>query len=526
MLDKSSNSIINISDNFKKKKFQLIQKKISKVSIIDIGSNSIRLVAYDKINRVPRMIYTEKVFCSLAKNLDIDNSIPKKNYKKTINAIKRFYKISLDIKSSELFIFATAAIREADNGFILKNEIENITNREMIILSENDEVKLSTQGLISSFPSANGIMADLGGGSLELSLLENGKLKKFTSLKIGVVRLLNEFSKNKNKCLINILKKLNQVKWLDKFKKTNFYAIGGSFRSLANVNIWNNKYPLSIVQGYAINSIEIKKLLNLSSTIKAKTIKLIPEIENERIKTIPVASIILDNLIKKIDPKKMIFCSQGLREGFLYSLLDKKTKKIDPLIFTAKKMAKNFNNSFFDGESIFKWLSPIFVNENENFKRLRLAASYLSELSYWHNFKDMESDYALNTVLYYPFLSLTHEQRIFLGLTIYTACGGKINRPNILKYIKLLKKDAINAACILGNGIKLAYTVSGGLYRNLHDYSLSVSNNEIFLITSDKKIIKTSTKIRRTLKKISKLIKIKKIKLIKPSNKTKEMVYK
>ena len=93
---------------------------------------------------------------------------------------------------------------------------------------------------------------------------------------------------------------------------------------------------------------------------------------------------------------------------------------------------------------------------------------------------------------------------------------GKANNPNFIKYSKLLKKDAINAAGILGNGIKLAYLVSGGLYRNLSDYSLRVSNNEIFLITSNKKIIKTSTKIKRTLKKLSKLIKIKKIKLVSP----------
>ena len=227
-----------------------------------------------------------------------------------------------------------------------------------------------------------------------------------------------------------------------------------------------------------------------------------------------MASLILKELVEKILPKKMIFCSQGLREGFLFSLLDDKTKEEEPLNFITKRMSKNFNNSFFDGKLIFNWLNPIFKNENDNFKRLRLAASYLAELSYWHNFKDIESDYALNTVLYYPFLSLTHEQRIFLGLAIYTACGGKTNNSNFIKYSKFLKKDAINAAGILGNSIKLTYLVSGGLYRNLSDYSLQVSNNEIFLITSNKKIIKTSTKIKRTLKKLSKLIKIKKIKLV------------
>ena len=120
MLENTSNCIISISNNIKKKNFQFIPRKKSKISIIDIGSNSIRLVAYDKISRVPRIIYSEKVFCSLAKNLEVDNKIPKKNYKKTLNTIKRFYKISIDIKSSELFIFATAAVREAENGNKLK----------------------------------------------------------------------------------------------------------------------------------------------------------------------------------------------------------------------------------------------------------------------------------------------------------------------------------------------------------------------------------------------------------------------
>ena len=516
MLENLSKPIINISDHIKKKKFKFIPKKKTKISIIDIGSNSIRLVAYDKITRVPRIIYSEKVFCSLAKNLEIDNKIPKKNYKKTVNAIKRFYKISIDIKSSELFIFATSAVREADNGYKLKNEIEYITGHNLIILSEQDEIQLSTQGLLSSFPSANGIMADLGGGSLELALVKNGIIKKSISLKIGVVRFLNDFLKNRDNCAKKIRKKMNEISWLENNKEKNLYAIGGSFRCLAKVHMWKKNYPLSIIQGYTINNKQIKNLINISSNIKLKSIKNINEIENERIKTIPVATLILSELENVISSKKMVFCSQGLREGFLFSLLDNEIKKIDPLIFITKKMSKNFNNSFFDGELVFNWLSPIFKNENYNFKRLRLAVSYLSELSYWQNFKDIESDYALNTVLYYPFLSLTHEQRIFLGLTIYTSCGGKIHRPNILKYIKFLKKDAINAACILGNGIKLAYLVSGGLYRNLKEYSLKVSTNEIFLITSNKKIIKTSVKIKRTLKKLSKLIKIKKIKLVNP----------
>ena len=136
----------------------------------------------------------------------------------------------------------------------------------------------------------------------------------------------------------------------------------------------------------------LKQFLDLTSIIKPKTIKNIPDVDNERIKTIPVANLILKSLLDKISPKKIIFCSQGLREGFLYSLLPKEDKNIDPLIFVSKKMAKNFNNSFFDGELIFNWLTPIFQNENENFRRLRLSVSYLSELSYWHNFKDIECD--------------------------------------------------------------------------------------------------------------------------------------
>jgi exopolyphosphatase/guanosine-5'-triphosphate,3'-diphosphate pyrophosphatase len=514
MLENVSNRVSSISDNIRKKKFQFIPRKKTKISIIDIGSNSIRLVAYDKISRVPRLIYSEKVFCSLAKNLEVDNKIPKKNYKKTLNTIKRFYKISIDIKSSELFIFATAAVREAENGNVLKKEIERITNTNMLILSEDDEVKLSTQGLLSSFPGADGIMADLGGGSLELALIKEGKLKKFISLKIGVVRFLRLYQKNKQDCLKKIREKIHSIDWLKNNNHKKLYAIGGSFRCLAKVDIWAKNYPLSIIQGYSVNDKELKKLIKVSSEIKSKDIKNIDDIENERIKTTPLASLILKELVEKILPKKMIFCSQGLREGFLFSLLDDKTKEEDPLNFITKRMAKNFNNSFFDGKLIFNWLNPIFKNENDNFKRLRLAASYLAELSYWHNFKDIESDYALNTVLYYPFLSLTHEQRIFLGLAIYTACGGKANNSNFIKYSKFLKKEAINAAGILGNSIKLTYLVSGGLYRNLSDYSLQVSNNEIFLITSNKKIIKTSAKIKRTLKKLSKLIKIKKIKLV------------
>ena len=464
--------------------------------------------------RVPRLIYSEKVFCSLAKNLEIDNKIPKKNFKQAINVIKRFYKIAADIGSNEVIIFATAAVREAENGVKLKKEIESITKKEMIVLSENDEVKLSSQGVLSSFPNANGIIADLGGGSLELSFVINGVIQNYRSLKIGVVRFLNLFLKDKNGFEKSIKKELNKITWFKGDPDTTLYLVGGSFRSLAKLHIWATDYPLSIVHGYTIKKDEALNVIDLASNVRSKTIKEIPDIEQERSKTIPVAGQILKFLLKKIYLKKIIFCSQGLREGFIFSLLPPEEKKVDPLIFSSKKISKNFDNSFFDGELIFNWLQPIFQNENENFKRIRLALSHLSELSYWQNFKDIQANYALNTVLYYPFLSITHEQRVFLAMSIYISCGGKLLNTDILKFSRLLKKDATNAARVLGQSIKLSYLVSGGLYKNLEKFRIEAKNNEIFLITPNKKILKTSTKIQKTLKKISKLIRIKKIKVL------------
>ena len=294
-----------------KKTSQILKIKLkkSKIAIIDIGSNSVRLVIYPDSGKYPYPLFNERINCRLGEKIHKTNNLSVNSISRALKALQRFSIIIKNMEVKHVIPVATAAVRNAKNNkeFILP--AEKILSSKIRILTKNQEAELAALGLLSNFPVKNGIIADLGGGSLELILISKGKIKKLVSLDIGHLVPVDQKE---------VLQLLESVKWLEKSKNLKLYGTGGSFRSLGSAFIKNTSYPFFLIHGLSINTETSVMLLDKMIDAKNK----FPGIPQNRMPTIKNAANIMQNLILSCDPKKVIICGTSIRDGILLKIKD------------------------------------------------------------------------------------------------------------------------------------------------------------------------------------------------------------
>ncbi|NCU75225.1 MAG: hypothetical protein EBW10_04285, partial [Candidatus Fonsibacter ubiquis] len=292
---------------------------INKEAIIDLGSNSIRMLIYDNILNSQIPVFNEKAVCQLGKNLDRTGKLNPKGAEFALTVLKRFKQILSNLKVKKYKAIGTAALREAIDAkdFIIK--AQKIIKKKIIILSGNKEAENSALGVVIGFQKVNGLVADLGGGSLELARVEKNIIHDKISLPLGVLRLFNQPKKNKNKVKKIISFYLNKIEWLRKNKIKNLYLCGG------NAHMIKTNYPLAILHQYKLSSLDTLKFVNRLNTVKAIKSEKLLSATKSRTNYIPIGGFILSNLIRICDPVSVFLSQSGVREG---SLINKSKLKV------------------------------------------------------------------------------------------------------------------------------------------------------------------------------------------------------
>ena len=429
-------------------------------AIIDIGSNSIRMVIYDEIARFPRIVIDEKAECHLAEGLALNGYFKKENLERAYENIRRFAAL-LDIsKIEERYIIATSACREALDAKEFIVEVEKILNAKVSVISGEEEAKLSAEGVLVEMPDADGVVADLGGGSLELSLLSEAEISKCMSFKLGYHTMLDiEMSKKFNpsqmqKYLMSSLAKANVYQ--EKGVKT-LYLVGGRWKRIARLYMASKDYPLKIISNYEVSSAEIKEFLKLENVFSA----------------LRLTALLLTTLLKITGVKKIVFCTSGIREGYIYSLLKNKVKASDPLIEAILKITKlKAKESLRRAKEISRWVESFelidikaaynHASKSElriDFHKMIFMSSLLIQAFLFNN-KEQKSiavfDYLINLNL--PYLS--HPERVFLAYVLFTSLAANKTNKDVKKYLSLLDFHIQKKAKKIGYLIRLAIYLS------------------------------------------------------------------
>lgn len=456
------------------------------VAIIDIGSNSIRLCVYDGLIRTPTPMFNEKVLCGLGLGMAGSGRLNPDGVNLAKSAVGRFVSLAKAMGVGRLDILATAAVRDAADGMDFVAALEKETGAKITVLPGEEEAKLAALGVMCGKPDMTGLVADLGGGSLDLVEVDHGGFGDFASLPLGVLRVLEKAGEDRGKALDYIEKHLNPCSWLSGMQGQPLYAVGGAWRALARICIAQTGYPLQVLDNFTIARREALELVDLISRQSKRSLEKFGAVPKKRLATLPQAALLLTHLILLAKPDKLVFSVYGLREGQFYKYLPESLKAEDPLVAACRDLARRLGRFAEHADEIMVWSAPLFPQESLEHERLRMAAALLSD-AFWNEHPDYRAEQAFLRTFRMPFMGLEHRERAYLALAMHSRYAGLPDAPFAQQARAMLSEDEAKKAEMLGLTLRLAHVLTGGtpgllprvrLANALGELSMSVPRDE------------------------------------------------
>src|SRR5262249_35437041 len=371
------------------------------VGVIDIGSNSVRLVVYEGLTRSPTPIFNDKVLAGLGREVQATGLLAADGVSKAPRALVRSRALCDTLQVRKVWAVATAACREAKNGPTFIAQAERICRARIEILSGRREAKLSALGIVSGIYRPDGIVGDLGGGSLELVDVHGHRVRAGVTLPLGGLALQDISAKSVKKAEKVVRRALADVRDLSEGRGRVFYAVGGTWRALARLHIWQTGYPLHVMHNYVIPAREALEFSRLVRRVDPETLSRIEVVTDARRPLLAYAALVLEHLVRIIRPSEVVISALGVREGLLYSLLRDKEQKKDPLIAAANDLNILRSRSPKHGEELFEWTDRFMessgIDETAEERRLRHAACLLADIG-WRAHPDYRGEQSLNII--------------------------------------------------------------------------------------------------------------------------------
>jgi len=483
------------------------------LAVIDIGSNSVRLVVYEGASRSPAVMFNEKVLCGLGRSVATTGRLDEAAVQRAITALARFRAIAEVLKVKSIQVFATAAVREAENGVWFIREGQNACGAPIRLLTGEEEARLAAQGIAMGIVDPDGIAGDLGGGSLELIDLQNRELRQAATLPLGGLRLIDMTDNKVDKAVAIIEQQLNRVDWLKRGKGRTFYAVGGTWRAIATMHMAHTDYPLHVMHGYSVPTAEmieyagmIRKAKKLSSLRGASNVS------KARREVLPMGAAVLEQLLIRLAPANVQISAFGVREGFIYNLLTEKEKLKDPLLSFCQDYAKLRARSAEHAQELCAWTDALFagggLNETPEERRLRYAACLLSDIG-WRAHPDYRGEQSLNVVAHAALSGIDHPGRIFLALAVYFRhCGqcGSDTEQLSGRLRAAASRHSLRRARVLGAAIRVAHMLSAGMAGIVCDTQLSYNGDSLVLSIPRKHAALDGERLRRRFAALAKLV--------------------
>ncbi|MGK9049972.1 exopolyphosphatase [Neorhizobium petrolearium] len=453
---------------------------IAPVSVIDIGSNSVRVVIYEGLSRAPTVLFNEKVLCGLGKGLGSSGRMDEEAVQRALAALRRFRALSTQARATETYVLATAAAREASNGPEFIRDVEDILGQPVQLLSGEEEARYSALGIISGFHDPDGIAGDLGGGSLELIDIRGQEFGRGITLPLGGLRLSETSGNSLSKARTFARKQVNTARFLEHGAGRTFYAVGGTWRNIAKLHMEMTRYPLHMMQGYELPLAEIQKFLEEVIAAKDSKDPAWQAVSKSRRSLLPFGAIAMQEVLTAMKPAKVSFSAQGVREGYLYSLLSDEEQASDPLLVAADQLAILRARSPEHARELAEWTGrtvPVFgIEETEEESRYRQAACLLADIS-WRAHPDYRGLQALNLIAHSSFVGITHAGRAYLALANYHRFEGLHDDGTTGPLATIATPRLLDLAKLLGGLLRVVYLFSASMPGVVHNLTFRPSSD-------------------------------------------------
>ncbi len=450
------------------------------IGIIDIGSNTVRLVVFGGRHRTPMPLFNEKATCALGAGLEKSGRLNPEGVPQALAAIERFVALARAMEVERLDVLATAACRDAADGRAFMDEIVRRCGVQVTLLSGEAEAKRAALGVLCSIPDADGMVADVGGGSLELVTVKGRRFGRFATMPLGLLRLIEHSGGNRDTALALIEQRLAAVDFMEEGRGRHLYVVGGSWRALARVLIDQMNYPLHVLDNFTLPRAQAEKLIGLVAQQSRKSLDKVQGVSKKRLPLLPLAALLLERLLQRVQPDAVVFSVYGMREGQFYASLPEDMKAQDPLVASATTLAEAAGRFPEHGHELMEWMSPLFPDEPPALKRLRHAACLLGDI-FWNEHPDFRAEQAFLRLLRLPFMGLDHHDRAGLALALYYRYAADDSLEVVKPALALLDDERIRRVRAIGAALRLGHTISGGAAGVLSRTRLSRGDSVLML---------------------------------------------
>ena len=461
--------------------------ELEPIGVVDIGSNSVRLVVYEGAVRAPTPVFNEKILCGLGRSVASTGSLGQEAVDRALSALARFRVIARILSVKNVKAIATAAVRDAQNGNDFLERGEQALGVRIEVLTGDQEARYAAQGIMMGFADPDGIAGDLGGGSLELIDISRDGLKDAETLPLGGLRLIDTTGNKLDRAVEVIDRALAGLPWLSQGEGRTFYGVGGTWRSLARLHMDQINYPLRVMQGYKLTTREALGMCEQFRRVKKiGEIPGIGKIARARREVLPYGALVLERLLRRMQPRQVVFSVFGIREGLIYSLLPPHERQRDPLLSFCEDYATLRSRSVEHAWELCAWTDQIFADpaleETLEERRLRYAACLLSDAG-WRAHPDYRGEQSLNTIAHAGLSGVDHQGRIFLGLSVlYRHDATEENGQQLSDRLRVLVgKRVLRRAKIIGAAVRVAHMLSIGMSGVIDRTSLTFENGSIVL---------------------------------------------
>jgi exopolyphosphatase/guanosine-5'-triphosphate,3'-diphosphate pyrophosphatase len=439
--------------------------RASSVAVIDIGSNSVRLVVYESMARSLVTIFNEKALCGLGREVQTTGLLAPDAVNKALTSLRRFRALCRVMKVGRVQAIATAACRDASNGADFIDRAERICGVPIEILSGPREARLSALGVVSGVHKPDGIVGDLGGGSLELIDVHGNRVRGGVTLPLGSLALQDLSHKSLKRAERIVKAELADITQLKAGRGRTFYAVGGTWRALARIHIIQSEYPLGVMHGYSIPAPDAldfaRRLRRLVSTNMLANIEAVAD---ARRPLLAYAALVLEYIIRVAKPKTIVFSTFGVREGLLYEKLPEAERSRDGFVCAAQKLNELLSRSARHAQELIEWTDRLVrvvkLRETNEDRRLRHAACLLSDIG-WRVHPDHRGEETLNLITNGNFGSISHQGRAFVALSVFYRYAGLSEQnepPEIMR--GLVPPSMLERARVLGAAFRVAHLIS------------------------------------------------------------------
>lgn len=445
--------------------------------MIDVGSNSIRLVIFEDDVRSPDYFFNEKTICRLGEGLSATGKLNPRGKERAMSALRRFVGIANGMGVRELIGVGTAAMREADDAPAFRDEVARETGLEIRVATGLEEARLSSCGVMLGWPNAEGLIADIGGSSLELAKVEGGELMGAVSTKAGHLRLADATADERSNTLTQLRREASRFVPV----KGPLVLIGGAWRALAKAEMSRRKYPLHVLMGYEVEPDDIRELCDWATSVDPQQLKKAANASSSRVASIAAGAQALKCLMDTLEPENVAISAFGLREGLIFDRMTKAQRGEDPLLAAAAAMEGRSARSPGFGREVFEWLAPIIDRFPIDQQRLALATCHLHDVN-WRQHPDFRAASCFATVTRANLSGLGHGGRIFIGAALLHRYKTTDLGADVSASLKLLSDDKRKSAEALGRALRLGAMLTGSVKGMLNKTRIEITNGELALI--------------------------------------------